>query len=223
MCNRFTFEVLLNIHTCYPNVLTCVFLTGLLLPCLPPCSTLWLHGPCWWSFLSIGQLWLCILCLLYFSVVIIFDMAHTIHCIHMNTHTYMYTHVCTQAHTYPHTNTIIIPLHSLSNIMEFILSWFACQVELLNNYNHYSCLMTASDSEYIIAINDSLSEVDRKYIMYTTNASYYNNSKCSQTHVSAIIHVSLWAPVAIIALVVEYACICAIFIFRYKQLPVKKY
>ena len=25
MCNRFTFEVFLDIHTCYPNILTCVF------------------------------------------------------------------------------------------------------------------------------------------------------------------------------------------------------
>ena len=116
MCNRFTFEVLLDIHTCYPNV---YFVTGLLLPCLPPCSTLWLHGPCWWSFLSIGQVWLCILCLLYFSVVITFDMAPTIQCMHMSTHThtYMYTHMCTHTHThmcmYSHTNTIVIRKGSL--------------------------------------------------------------------------------------------------------------
>ena len=119
MCDRFAFEVLLDIHTCYPNVLTCVFLTGLLLPCLPPCSTLWLHGPCWWSFLSIGPVWLCILCLLYFSVVITFDMAHRIQCIHMSTHTHIHIHtrVCTNTHThtcmYPCTNTVIILKGSL--------------------------------------------------------------------------------------------------------------
>ena len=82
------------------------FVTGLLLPCLPPCSTLWLHGPCWWSFLSIGPVWLCILCLLYFSVVITFDMAYTHTHIHTHTHTthtqhtYIHTHVHTHTHTY---------------------------------------------------------------------------------------------------------------------------
>lgn len=47
--------------------------------------------------------------------------------------------------------------------------------------------MTASEAQYILAINDTLNETDILALQQIQNISYVNNSDCEQTGVSALI------------------------------------